>query len=247
MKLSKWLCLILCSSAGLVNAVQPEIDVAQKVTQLSEVISERVHKQIEEAQNNDSFSEMTDEERRQMVVKAAEKQDWKMAFQLLLPLAQKGDYQAQANLGILYAKGQGTPQDLEKAYWWFSEAAEKGSVKAINNLAVFYLQGHGVKKDIKHSIKLFERTANSGSQDAMVVLGQIYENELKQLKNAFKWFKKAAEAGDYNAKYRIALMYEHGEGTKKNKQQAIHWYQEVLKEKGSLTEVAQERLANLKK
>ncbi|EEX50347.1 Sel1-like protein [Pasteurella multocida] len=247
MKLSKWLCLILCASCGLANAVQPELDVAQNVTQLSQDISERIQKQLESENGANSASEMTDEQRRELVVKAAEIQDWKAAFDLLLPLAQKGDYQAQANLGILYAKGQGAPQDLEKAYWWFSEAAEKGSVKAINNLAVFYLQGHGVKKDIKHSIKLFERTASSGSQDAMVVLGQIYENELKQLKNAFKWFKKAAEAGDYNAKYRIALMYEHGEGTKKNKQQAIHWYQEVLKEKGALTEVAQERLANLKK
>lgn len=189
---------------------------------------------------------LSDDERRTLILQAADKQDWKTAFDLLLPLAQKGDYQAQANLGILYARGQGVEQDFEKAYWWFSEAAERGSIKAINNLAVFYLQGNSVKKDIKHSIKLFEKTAESGSLDAMMVLGQIYENELKELPMAFKWFKKAAEAGNHDAQYRLAMMYEKGEGTKKNKKQAVYWYQQLSRQSSELAAVAQERLSRLK-
>ncbi|MDP9499447.1 tetratricopeptide repeat protein [Bisgaard Taxon 45] len=189
--------------------------------------------------------ELSDEARRELIREAADKNDWTRAFELILPLALKGDYQAQANLGILYARGQGVPQDFEKAYWWFSEAAEKGSIKAINNLAVFYLQGHGVKQDIPHSIKLFEQTANSGSLDAMLVLGQIYENEFNQLSDAFKWYKKAAEAGSYDAQFRLAVMYEKGEGTKKNKKQAVYWYQKVSVQQNELATLAQERLSHL--
>ncbi|GJJ80486.1 tetratricopeptide repeat protein [Pasteurella canis] len=207
-----------------------------------------VHTQIlasSAVENEQVLQELSDDDRRQLILQAADKQDWKAAFELILPLAQKGDYQAQANLGILYARGQGVEQDFEKAYWWFSEAAEKGSIKAINNLAVFYLQGNSVKKDIQHSIKLFEKTANSGSQDAMMVLGQIYENELKQLSNAFKWFKKAAEAGNHDAQYRLAMMYEKGEGTKKNKKQAVYWYQKLSHQQGELAALAQQRLSAL--
>ncbi len=201
---------------------------------------------VSSAVENEQISQgLSDDERQQLILQAADKQDWKTAFELILPLAQKGDYQAQANLGILYARGQGVAQDFEKAYWWFSEAAEKGSIKAINNLAVFYLQGNSVKKDIQHSIKLFEKTANSGSLDAMMVLGQIYENELKQLANAFKWFKKAAEAGNHDAQYRVAMMYEKGEGTKKNKKQAVYWYQKLSNQQGELAALAQQRLSVL--
>ncbi|QHZ97005.1 sel1 repeat family protein [Pasteurella multocida] len=190
-------------------------------------------------------SELSDEARRELIREAADKKEWTRAFELILPLALKGDYQAQANLGILYARGQGVPQDFEKAYWWFSEAAEKGSIKAINNLAVFYLQGHGVKQDIRHSITLFEKTANSGSLDAMLVLGQIYENELNQMTQAFKWYKKAAEAGNHDAQFRLAVMYENGEGTKKNKKQAVYWYQKVSVQQNELAALAQERLSRL--
>lgn len=61
----------------------------------------------------------------------------------------------------------------------------------------------------------------------MLVLGQIYENELNQMTQAFKWYKKAAEAGNHDAQFRLAVMYENGEGTKKNKKQAVYWYQKV--------------------
>lgn len=196
-------------------------------------------------QNQKIPVKLTDAQRKELIMQEAGNENWSRVFELILPLAQKGDREAQANLGLLYAKGSGVEQDFAKAHWWFNEAAEKGSVKALNNLAVFYFQGLGVAKNIPHSAKLFEYSASSGSQDAMVVLAQIYKTELKQPKNAFKWFKKAAEVGNYEAKYHLALMYEQGEGTKKNKKQAIYWYQQVLKQEGDLTRQAEERLTKL--
>ncbi|NBI43925.1 sel1 repeat family protein [[Haemophilus] felis] len=192
-------------------------------------------------------SALTDEQRRKMILLEAEKENWSKVFELILPLAQKKDRESQVNLALLYLKGNGVKKDLAKAYWWLSEAAESGSVKALNNLALFYLEGHYVQKNVAHSAKLFKMSAQSGSVEAMFILGQIYEQELKQPQKSFKWFKKAAEAGNSSAKYRLALMYEFGEGTKKNIPQAIYWYQELIAEKGPWAEESQTRLNKLSK
>lgn len=190
-------------------------------------------------------TELSDEQRRKMLASEAEKENWSKVFELILPLAQKGDREAQVNLGILYYKGQGVKKDLAKAYWWLNEAAERGNVKALNNLGLFFLKGYAVAKNIPHSIKLFEYSAQLGSQEATFILGQIYEDEMKDLKKAFYWFKKSADAGNSNAKYRLALMYEFGEGTKRDKKKASLIYKEIIAEGGYLTEEAKSRLNKL--
>ena len=39
------------------------------------------------------------------------------------PLAEQGDAQAQLHLGLLYATGDGVPQDYAKARQWYEKAA----------------------------------------------------------------------------------------------------------------------------
>ena len=52
--------------------------------------------------------------------------DFATAFSLWRPLADQGDAMAQTNLGIMYAKGEGVPQDYVRAYMWLSLAASYG-------------------------------------------------------------------------------------------------------------------------
>ncbi|WP_373874399.1 tetratricopeptide repeat protein, partial [Aeromonas caviae] len=40
--------------------------------------------------------------------------------------AEQGNASAQFNLGLIYAKGQGVPQDYKQAHAWFSVAAANG-------------------------------------------------------------------------------------------------------------------------
>lgn len=101
-------------------------------------------------------SELSDEARRELIREAADKKEWTRAFELILPLALKGDYQAQANLGILYARGQGVPQDFEKPIGGLAKQPKRVALKP-SIIWPFYLQGHGVKQDIRHSITLFEK------------------------------------------------------------------------------------------
>lgn len=59
-------------------------------------------------------------------------------FEYLLSAASLGLVDAQFNLGLMYYKGQGVPQDYEEALRWFKEAAEQGDAQALNTtLAIF--------------------------------------------------------------------------------------------------------------
>jgi TPR repeat protein len=54
---------------------------------------------------------------------AAKNGDYATALQLWRPLAESGDARAQYNLGLLYANGQGVPQDYVQAHMWFNLSA----------------------------------------------------------------------------------------------------------------------------
>jgi len=50
---------------------------------------------------------------------------------------------AQGNLGLMYAKGQGVPQDYKEAFKWYRKAAQQGDAGAQFNLGKCYLLGEG--------------------------------------------------------------------------------------------------------
>ena len=47
------------------------------------------------------------------------------ALELLEPLAAQGDVRAQAAIGLLYARGEGTERDLAVAEYWLTRAAQQ--------------------------------------------------------------------------------------------------------------------------
>ena len=48
--------------------------------------------------------------------------------------AEQGNVDAQALLGDIYVKGQGTAQDFKKAYIWYGVAAKNGNQNSTHNL-----------------------------------------------------------------------------------------------------------------
>ena len=78
---------------------------------------------------------------------AYEAGDYHTAVQELRPLAEAGDSYAQFNLGQMYRKGHGVPQDYAEAAKWFHRAAEAGDAGAQNNLGVMYNNGQGVPQN----------------------------------------------------------------------------------------------------
>ena len=73
--------------------------------------------------------------------------DYKNAFLIFNCLAEQGDAWVQYQLGVMYANGEGVPQDEVEATRWFRKAAEQGDVDAQYELSDRYANGKGVLQD----------------------------------------------------------------------------------------------------
>jgi len=78
---------------------------------------------------------------------ALDRGDYKTAYRLIKPLAEHGLPEAQFNLGLMYDKQRGVPQDFAEAVKWYRKAAEQGNAEAQYNLGMMYFAGLGVPKD----------------------------------------------------------------------------------------------------
>jgi TPR repeat protein len=59
--------------------------------------------------------------------------DYAKTFELYKQASKHGVVFAQANLGLMYAKGIGTEIDKPRAYAWYSLAAHQGNIAAARN------------------------------------------------------------------------------------------------------------------
>ena len=106
--------------------------------------------------------------------KALNEKDYATAFRLFKPLAEQGNSEAQASLGLLYERGQGVNKDFFEAFKWYRSAAEQGTAWAQANLGFAYINGRGTKKDDKEGAKWLRRAALQGGTRAQEVLGAMY-------------------------------------------------------------------------
>ncbi len=58
--------------------------------------------------------------------------DYATALREWRPLAEQGDAKAQYNLGLMYAKGEGVPQEFVQAHMWFNIAAARTLYRVFN-------------------------------------------------------------------------------------------------------------------
>ncbi len=86
--------------------------------------------------------------------------DWDTVIRDLRLRAEQGDTDAQTDLGTMYLKGLGVPQDYAKAVQWFQKAAEQGFVQAQAVLGTMYGQGLGVPQDFVQAHKWLNLAAS---------------------------------------------------------------------------------------
>ncbi|MAF67257.1 MAG: hypothetical protein CMJ84_16570 [Planctomycetes bacterium] len=80
--------------------------------------------------------------------------------------AARGDLEAQATLGSMYASGEGAPEDDEEAVRWFRMAADQGLARAQFHLACMYCGGTGVPKDGDEVRRWMRLAAEQGLAEA---------------------------------------------------------------------------------
>jgi TPR repeat protein len=125
--------------------------------------------------------------------------DFAAALREWRPLAEQGDALAQYNLGVLYRKGRGVPQDDVQARQWYEKAAAQGQAKAQYNLGTLFLNGGGVPKDYQQALRWFRMAADQGEAVAQTKIGIMYDDGQgvpHDVVQAHKWYNLAATNGD---------------------------------------------------
>jgi len=69
--------------------------------------------------------------------------------------------------------------------------------------------------------------AQAGNIDAQTSLGYLYHSlgkDHQDFQTAIRWYKQAAMSGHPHAAFALGLMYEHGQGTRRDPDQARQLY-----------------------
>lgn len=93
--------------------------------------------------------------------------DYETCFRGHLELAERRYPLAECQIGWFYLKGQGIPQNDEKAFYWTKRAAEHGDWDAQYNLGTFYEEGTGVPRDLEQARSWYIAAARQGQDEAL--------------------------------------------------------------------------------
>jgi protein-disulfide isomerase len=141
--------------------------------------------------------------------RAYEQGDYSAALKELRPLAEQGNAEAQALLGLMYNLGRGVPLDSRQALKWYKAAADQGNPAGQCQLGTLYLAGGAVPKDTAQGLKLLKLAAEQGYPDAYMPLGLAYMN-LKDVPRdvvqADMWLRLATVQGEPLARGQLAKL-----------------------------------------
>jgi TPR repeat protein len=164
---------------------------------------------------------------------AYDKGDFATALKEWRPLAEQGDANAQYNLGLLYARGQGVAQDYAQALAWYQKAAEQDVPAAEYNLGVMYANGQGVTANAAEAKKWFLKAEQKGVGQAVEGLAAVYGDNggaSESPAELEKWYREAAARGVARAAFNLGVMYDVGQGVQQDYSEALKWYRQAAEE-----------------
>lgn len=105
-------------------------------------------------------------------IEAWQRSDYSGAVAIWRPLAEKGDADAEFNLGQAYRLGRGVPTNLAAAKTWFERAAGQGHVDAQTTLGLLLFQNG----DQPEALNWLRKAADQGEPRALLVYGTALVN-----------------------------------------------------------------------
>ena len=97
---------------------------------------------------------------------AYQRGDFDTAAKTYRKLAERGDVVAQYNLGVMYDRGQGVPQDYAEAMRWYRLAADQGYADAQLNLGIMYEYGRGLPQNNIMAHMWYNLASANGAENA---------------------------------------------------------------------------------
>ena len=135
------------------------------------------------------------------------------AFQIALPLAEKGDAAAQTLIAELYEKGLGIAQDTKEATKWYEIAAKSGNREAQFSYALKLLEGKDIPANKQEGIAMMKEAAEAGHPIAMFNhANQIIADRPTSAgyRLALPFYEKAADNRLADAYYALSVIYKKG-------------------------------------
>ncbi|MFL6753754.1 MAG: SPOR domain-containing protein [Sphingomicrobium sp.] len=140
-------------------------------------------------------------------IEAWQRADYSAAVAIWRPLAERGDADAQFNLGQAYRLGRGVPINLSQARTWFERAAGTGHLDAETTLGLLLFQNG----DQAQGLKWLRQAAEQGEPRAMLVYGTaLYHGDGVTQDRAlgYAYVSRAAGIGLAPAKETLAQLDE---------------------------------------
>ena len=94
---------------------------------------------------------------------AFEAKNYVKAFELLMPIAEEGNAEAQCIIGSIYDLGLGIEINVLEAIKWYSKSAEQGYGVASNNLGTIYYSGkEGIVRNRAKASEWYQKAREQG-------------------------------------------------------------------------------------
>ena len=138
-------------------------------------------------------------------IEAWQHADYAGAVAIWRPLAEKGDPDAEFNLGQAYRLGRGVPTNLAAAKTWFERAANQGHIDAQTTLGLLLFQ-NGEQID---GLKWLKQAAEQGEPRALLFYGTALVNGDSVTQDpllGYAYVSRAAAQGLEPAKQTLAQL-----------------------------------------
>ena len=174
-----------------------------------------------------------------------DKQSARLSIDEVRDAAEKGDPDAQYQLGLSLSWGEFGPETYDEAAHWFHKAADQGSSLAMVQLGQIYEKDRGEGRNIVKAAGFYLQAANQkDNSDALMLLRHAAKiRGLPVAQNYLaRWFHEAADQGNTLAMVELAQMYELGFCVGQDISMAAWYYQLAVNHKDYLSAV---RLLNI--
>ena len=184
------------------------------------------------------------------------------AFKEWTEAAQQGDVDAQYNLGCLYVRGEGVPQNRAWAVEWLQRAADQGDLDA----ATWLLFSNPITDDRRKQFfsrrlkptdrfrltfvvqlsdgKIHRRPCSIDEKDGAQIefsLGLMYETGsagfLQDDRQAAEWYRRASERNFADAQTKLAYLYAAGRGVEQSQIEAVRLFRRAAEQGNGIAQV----------
>jgi uncharacterized protein len=139
---------------------------------------------------------------------AIERREYATALQLLRPLAEQGNADAQVILAMMFITGRGLPQDHAEAVKWLRKGANHRN--AVAQCLLRHATDQGLLQDDVAVVAGPQKAADEGNDVAQCLLGVRYgagDHVQQDYAEAAKWFRKAADQGNADAQAMLGALH----------------------------------------